>query len=264
MKKLLLALVVVLLVVVGGAWFYLDRIAQTVVERGGTQALGVPVRVESMALAPFSGRFGMQGFRVSNPEGFSDQPVFRLGSGQVGVRLGSLFGEVIEVPEILLDGLHVRLERTRKGTNLKRLLDNLDTGGGADQPADSGADSGQATRVLVRHLRIANAGASVDLGPELGDRGKFELELPTIELRNIGTGGEGVTVQQLIKRVTRAVIARIEEAGARQLPERIRRELRQRLQQEKQAIESEVEQKLDKKKKKIEEEAKDELKKLIE
>lgn len=264
MKRILLVLVVVVLVVLGSAWFYLDRIAQAAVERGGTRALGVAVRVDSMALSPLSGRLGMDGFRVANPGGFSDQPAFQLGSGQVGVRLGSLFEDVIDIPEIRLDGLRVRLERNERGINLERLLANLD-GGGGGTGGDAGAQAGGApVRVLVRHLRIAGAGADVDLGPGFGERGRFELELPTIELRDIGAGGEGVTVEQLIERVTRAVISRIEEAGARQLPDRIRRELRQRLDHERQAIESEVEQELGKEKKKLRDKAGDELQKLIE
>jgi len=264
MKKVLLGILATLAIVLGGAWLYLDRIAQAAVERGGTRALGVPVAVDSMALSPFSGRLGMDGFRVANPDGFSDQPVLRLGSGRVGVRLGSLFEEVVAIPEIMLDGLHVRLERNRQGTNLGRLLDNLDTGGG-EQPAasDEQADAGTQTRVQVGLLRITNAGASVDLGPEFGDRGKFDLELPAIELRDIGADGNGVTVGQLVERVTRAVIREIEKSGARRFPDQIRRDLRQRLEREKQAIESKVREAVDREKQKLKDRLEDEAGKLF-
>lgn len=264
MKKVLLGILAILVVILGGVWIYLDRIAQAAVERGGTRALGVQVTVASMALSPFSGRFGMDGFRVANPGGFSDQPVLQLDSGRVAVRLGSLFDEVVTIPEIMLDGLHVRLERNKKGTNLKRLLDNLDTSAG-DETATSGgeAGSGGQTRVQVNQLRITNTRASVDLGPEFGDRGRFDLKLPAIELRNIGTEGNGVTVEQLVDRVTRAVVREIEESGARQLPDRIRRELRQRLDQEKQAIESEAKEAVNREKEKLKDKLEDEANKLF-
>lgn len=264
MKKVLLGILVLLVVVLGIAWVQLDRIAQAVVERGGTRALGVPVVVDSMALSPFTGRLGMDGFRAANPGGFSDQPVLRLDSGRVAVRLGSLFGEVVAIPEIMLDGLHVRFERNRQGSNLGRLLANLDTGGGERPPAsDEQADAGAQTRVQVGLLRITNAGASVDLGPEFGDRGKFDLELPAIELRGIGTDGNGVTVGQLVERVTRAVIREVEKSGARRIPDQVRRELRQRLEREKQAIESEVREAVDREKQKLKDRLEDEAGKLF-
>lgn len=241
MKRALLIVLAVLVVLVGGAWLYLDRIAQAAVERGGTSALGVPVELDSMALSPFSGRLGMDGFRVANPEGFSGEPVFRLDRGRVAVRVRSLLGDVIEIPEITLEGLHVRLERTGSGVNLKRILDNLGgPGGGGEGTSGDGGASGAGPRVRVGLVRIAGAGASVDLGPELGERGRFELELPTIELRDIGTDGAGITIEQLIERVARVVVARLEEAGARQLPERIRRELRQKLREAERALEREA------------------------
>ena len=85
MKRFLVILIAVLVVLLGGAWFYLDRIAQAAVERGGERALGVPVQVETMALSPLSGRLGMGGFRVANPEGFSGQPLFRLDEGRAAI-----------------------------------------------------------------------------------------------------------------------------------------------------------------------------------
>ncbi len=264
MKKVLLGILVILVVILGGAWIYLDRIAQAAVERGGTRALGVQVTVGSMALSPFSGRFGMDGFRIANPGGFSDQPVIRLDSGRVAVRLGSLFDEVVAIPEITLDGLHVRLERNNRGTNLERLLDNLDTGADDETAAaDDEAGTGGQTRVQVNQLRITNAGASVDLGPEFGDSGRFDLKLPAIELRNIGTEGNGVTVEQLIDRVTRAVVKEIEGSGARRLPDRIRRELRQRLEQEKQAIESEAGEAVNREREKLKDKFEEEAGKLF-
>jgi len=237
MNKVLLGILVILVVGLGGAWFYLDRIAQSAVEREGTRALGVPVLVDSMALSPFSGRLGMDGFRVANPEGFSDASVLRLDSGRLGIRLGSLFDDVVVLPEIALDGLHVRLERNEQGTNLKRLLDNLDSGSGGEAPP---AEGGEPTRVRVSRLSITNAGASVDLGPEFGDRGKFDVTLPSIELRDIGTDGNGVTVEQLVEHVSRAVIDAIRESAASRLPDLIRRELGQRLEQQREKLESEA------------------------
>lgn len=265
MKRALLVVLAVLVVAVGGGWLYLDRIAQAAVERGGTRALGVPVELDSMALAPFSGRLGMDGFRVANPEGFSSESLFRIDRGRVAVRPTSLFGDVIEVPEIMLDGLHVRVERNAGDTNLKRILDNLGAPGGDGGSAPSGGAEagGDGPRVRVGYLRIAGAGASVDLGPEFGERGRFALELPPIELRDIGIDGNGISIEQLVARVTRAVIARIEASGARELPDRIRRELRQRVEREQRAVAQELEGAVEEKKRELEDRLGNEARKLL-
>ncbi|MDZ7748091.1 MAG: hypothetical protein U5K43_03945 [Halofilum sp. (in: g-proteobacteria)] len=222
-------------------------------ERGGTRALGVPVELDSMGVSPFSGRLGMDGFRVANPEGFSGEPVFRLDRGRVAVRVRSLFGDVIEIPEITLEGLHVRLERTASGVNLKRILDNLGGTGGDGRGASGDAGTGGAgPRVRVGLGGHRPGGRQRRPRAQLGERGRFELELPTIELRDIGTDGGGVTVAALIERITRVVIARLEEAGARELPDRIRRELRQRVERETEALEQRAQERVDQKKQELE------------
>jgi len=228
MKPILLTLLALLVVLAGAGWFYLDHVAQRVVERGGSRALGVPVQVDSMALSPFSGRLGIDGLRVANPEGFSAEPLFRLDRGAVQVRPASLFADVIEVPELTLDGLIVRLERKNAGTNLDRIVENLrgnNTGedaGSGDAGADTGAASGQPTRLRIGYLRITGVGAQVDLGSELGERGRFSVDVPPIEMRDLGDDPDGLTVAALVERITRAVADEVEAAVAR----RVGRELK--------------------------------------
>ncbi len=221
MKRVLLTLLAILLVLAGAGWFYLDHIAQTVVERGASRALGVPVQVESMALSPFSGGLGIDGLEVANPEGFSEEPLFRLDRGGVDVRLASLFSDVIDIPTLTLDGLNVRLERKGTGTNLDQVVERLRGNGAGDKSSGDGGESGPPTRLRVGHLRIAGVGAQVDLGSEAGERGRFSVALPVIEMRDLGNDAAGITVAELVERITRAVADEVEAAVA----ERIGREL---------------------------------------
>ncbi|MEX0606444.1 MAG: hypothetical protein WD382_00765 [Halofilum sp. (in: g-proteobacteria)] len=237
MKRILLTLLVLLVVIAGAGWLYLDRVAQTVVERGGSQALGVPVRVESMALSPFSGRLDIEGLRVANPEGFSEQPLFRLDGGAVALRLGSLFEDVLEVSEVTLDGLNVRFERVDNSTNLDRIAGRLGGDGGGDNGSGESAGSGEPTRLRVGYLRIAGVGAEVDLGPELGERGRFSVQLPPLEIRNLGNDTDGITVAELVERITATVIDELQTAVAERVQGEVREEAEEAVERGKEKLE---------------------------
>lgn len=217
MKRVLLTLLALVFVLIAAGWLYLDRVAQAVVERAGSRALGVPVRVESMALSPFSGQLGIDGLRVNNPEGFSGEPLFRLDRGGVEVRLTSLFAEVIEIPALTLDGLNVRLERKGTGTNLDRVVERFRGKGAADPSSGDGGGAGPPTRLRVGYLRIAGVGARADLGPEVGERGRFAVELPVLEMRDLGDDADGITVAELVERITRAVADEVQAAVAQRI-----------------------------------------------
>ncbi|MDX1682749.1 MAG: hypothetical protein R3336_06495, partial [Phycisphaeraceae bacterium] len=61
-------LALVLLVV--GIFIYIDSIAATAVERGGTYALGVDTRLADADVGIFAGEVTLDGLTVDNPEGF--------------------------------------------------------------------------------------------------------------------------------------------------------------------------------------------------
>lgn len=229
MRRFLLTLLVLLLVLTGAGWLYLDRVAQTVVEQGGSRALGVPLRVESMAVSPFSGRVAIGDLRVANPEGFSDQPLFRLDSGTVALRLGSLFEDVLEVPEVTLDGLNVRVERVDNATNLGQIAERLGGNGGES--------TGEPTRLRIGYLRITGVEAEVDLGREPGESGRFSMELAPVEIQNLGDDTNGITVAGLVERITATVIEQVQAAVAKRIQGEVKKEAGEAVERGKEKLE---------------------------
>ncbi|MEL7087357.1 MAG: hypothetical protein AAGL98_02765, partial [Planctomycetota bacterium] len=115
MKKLIIrgGLIVVVLLVVGvvALYFSLNAIVKTQVEQQGTQATGVQTTLESVNLSPFGGSLSLNDFSLANPEGFTDAKIFKLGGGDVEIKLGSLLGgDEIVVPQVDLDGATVLIE----------------------------------------------------------------------------------------------------------------------------------------------------------
>ena len=75
MKKILIGVFVALLLGAGAAlWFLssrLDSLVAGLIEQYGSQIVGTPVRVGSVAIDLRAGRGTIRGLRVANPEGYS-------------------------------------------------------------------------------------------------------------------------------------------------------------------------------------------------
>ena len=129
MIKKLAIVVLVLLILVVGAVFYvasnIDSLAETALEEGGTYAMGVPTQVDSVSVSLMGGTLGINGMTIANPEGFASENLMNFNEFGVGVETGSLFEDVIVVPEIKMDGLVVNLEKRKDGkSNVDIITEN--------------------------------------------------------------------------------------------------------------------------------------------
>ena len=103
--RLLLVAFVVLLALVLGLYLLIDRGASAAVEKGVSYALAVPASVGGVKLQPFDGIIGIEELSISNPAGFSDQPMLGLKRALLHVQLSSLMGDLVEVQSFELDGV---------------------------------------------------------------------------------------------------------------------------------------------------------------
>ena len=117
-------LVLVVIAVVLGIVF-IDKIAKSGIEKGGTYALGVDTKVDSVSVGLFTGQFGLTGLNVSNPAGFKSAEFMRLGNAGVAVSTSSLQKPVVELPNLSLSTIRVNLERSGGKSNYQTILDNL-------------------------------------------------------------------------------------------------------------------------------------------
>ncbi|MFZ4429354.1 MAG: hypothetical protein ACOYPS_03260 [Phycisphaerales bacterium] len=100
LKRLVLAAVVLAVLLAGGVILLLsqvDRVAKVAIEQGGTFATGTQTTVNDVSIGLFSGKFGLSGLSIANPEGFKSPAFMSLGSGGVDLSLASLSGSTIEV-----------------------------------------------------------------------------------------------------------------------------------------------------------------------
>ncbi len=164
MKKLLLLAVLVL----GGgallASLAFGRVLASVIETAGTAALGVPVSVGLVTLAPWSGRGTVRRLVVGNPPGFTSPFAFKADAIEVVLRPASLLGDSIVVERVTVRAPTVRVE----GDNLSRLKAKASSGGG-----DGGGRS-----VRIKQLEV--------LDGSVGLPGGLYAPLPDVRLQNVG------------------------------------------------------------------------------
>jgi hypothetical protein len=207
-------LVVVALAIIGLVLVVLliDPIAKTAVEKGGTYAMGVDTKVDTMSIGLTSGDVKMVGLQVANPEGFKSDYLMKSGTFAVGVRPGSLMGQTVEVREFTLDGLDVNIEQTGAGTNISKIMDNLKKLSSKDQGAEKPKEQpSEGKKVSVNTITIKNVAAHFYLGGLTGSKG-ITVKVPLIEMKGVTSdNAKGVAMHELVARVVPAILASILE-----------------------------------------------------
>jgi len=224
--KLIVAVVLLLVIAVIAAFFSINRIAKTAIERGGTFALGVDTGVESADVGIFSGELSLNGVRIDNPEGYAADHFMELGNGEMEVSLGSLREDVVVLPRLLLTDLKVAMERGAGGTNYGVILDNLKRFEAEELDPD-------AKRYVINELVISNVNVRLDLFGAVAGIGGIDLPIDEIRLEQVGTAGRqrGVVMGELVNIIVKAVMEVILEEGGSLIPADLQSQLQGKLAQ---------------------------------
>ena len=219
MKKLLILVLLLIVLLIGvavGLFVYLDSAVKIAVEKGGTYAMGVDTTLSSASVGVLSGKLGLKDLRIANPQGYKTDRFFGLGEGNVAVSLGSLRGEVVEIPTLALSDITINLERTGDKANYQVIMDNLkrfESGGstGEKPPSDQ-------KRFVITQLTIRNVKVHVDLLPLGGELTTVNIPIESVELKDVGTAGKGVPLPELANIIVKALLAVVTEKGGKLLP----------------------------------------------
>ena len=149
-----------------------DAIIKTAVTKIGSAVTGTKVEMDSFS-SSFGGTVELTGFRVANPEGYRDPYAFQVAQVRVGVDVGSLFSDKIEVREVLISGTKVNFELKLNGSsNLTDIKQNVETfagegGGQPESPDQPAAQEPEAAReaaqkkVVIRIVKVEGTELSV-------------------------------------------------------------------------------------------------------
>lgn len=214
--KVVVGAVVVVAVALGVAWFMVDSIAKTGIERGATYALGVDTRVDSVRLSLLKGELGMTGLVVSNPEGFKTPHLLKTGQLDLALRPGSVLEETVEINRFELDGVDLHLEQKPGTTNVSVILENIARlSGDKTEEETKGGKKVKVDRVVIR-----NVVAHIQVLPIGGEAATLTVKVPEIVLEDVTSdNADGVAMSELVRRLVPAILAAVVDKGKGIVPD---------------------------------------------
>lgn len=231
-KLLIVALIgLVLLVILGGVLF--KPAVRKAIEDGSQVALGVPTSLADFSAGLGFGKsdVGIEQFSASNPEGFGDDALLSVGELSVEVATMSLISSTIEVPNISLQGLELRLIQDGKRSNFGEVLRHVKKlGSGGDAAAEPEPDAGaESTSSGGKELAfgVIDIGAiqtHFDLRGIPGIEDRWDFELPGFQLDFSDPDQDSPrTVAELSSRLMDELLGRALERASRLVPEDARK-----------------------------------------
>ena len=185
-----------------------DSLAKSAIEKAGTYASGVTTTVDGVDIGLMSGEMTITGLEMANPEGYKGPFFLRLGEADAAVSLGSLRQDVIEIPRVHLDGIHLNVELKGTKMNFQKIQEHLQTisSGKSKEPA---AAPEEGKGLIIREIVISNTKVrgSLDLIPGAAPIA-IDTTIPTITVKDIGTGQDnGAQLDAVINETLKALIA---------------------------------------------------------
>ena len=214
------AVALILLVVIGGALFvylYLDRIVKRTVETQASAQLNLKTELDSAHVSLLGGRVSLDELRIASPQGFVAPQMFTLGEANVKASVGELRGDPVRVATITLNQPKLVMEYSGGKFNFKRAMELM------PQQPQKPADQSQPLKVVIGELTVKDPTVVVRPGkiniPGLNLKEEYLLSIPTISMKNIGTGEgseNGAAIKEVVMQVVSAMAAQAANSG--QLP----------------------------------------------
>jgi hypothetical protein len=202
--RALLWSVVVAVVVAGGAlwWVYSSRDAliKQAIERFGPQVTGVSVRVASVRIEPFDGSGEIRGLELGNPEGYKAPHALSLAEVRLAVDPASLASDVVRIKELTLEAPSITYEKGPGGDNLSAIQKHIESVLPKAEPArgDSKAEKrAKERRFIIDRVQVHKARVSYG--------GTLNVDVPDLQLRDLGRKSGGATAAQITQEVWTAV-----------------------------------------------------------
>jgi len=231
--RIVIGVVLLLVILVAIAWFMIDRLAKSGIEKGGTYALGVDTTLQDIDISLWGGTLKMQGLRVANPADYETPHLMNSGTFDVGLDTGTLTSDTVVLNKFELDGMDVYIEQKGGTNNVSVVMDHVKKlGGEAKKPSDGEEPQPRpeekpkeepkaekpGKRVKVDRIVIRNVVAHVRAPGLSAVAGDVTIRVPEIILTDVASDEGGVAMTQLMGQIVTAIMAAIVEQGGDILP----------------------------------------------
>lgn len=197
-----------LLIIIGAAFliltFTIDSIVSSSIEQIGTKMTGTPVTVDGVSISPFSGSGTIEGFRVANPEGYSQEYAVEIEDFSIELEPFTLFSDVVIVNQITITNVSVYVEQKLPENNIREIMSHVNS-----IPDGETSDA----RLVIEHFVLENGTAN--LYTEVGGERSASVEISRIELNNLGRTSGQETAEAVIKQIAEEVAGESLKAAAK-------------------------------------------------
>lgn len=204
-KKLIISLIVgtAALILVGTliVALTLEWVIKSGVESVGPRMTQTAVTLESMEISPFSGTGSINGLHLGNPEGYTTEFAIKLDRALLHIDPTSLWSDKVIVETFQMDAPEITFEGNRSENNLGKILENVaDYVGELSEHQFTG-------KLQVNHFRLS--GGKVHLRLSMFGKQTITLSAPEIELRDLGTGPDGITSTELTQLIIKKISSKL-------------------------------------------------------
>ncbi|MHC4155545.1 MAG: DUF748 domain-containing protein [Planctomycetota bacterium] len=212
--RIILLVVVILMVVVAAAIrLFADRAVKMGIEKAGSKALNVGVKVQDVDLSILGGSIGFQNLAVDNPPGYQHEKLLELKDAYIAVNIKSLLSDVVNIKDIKLVGADLVVEQKGiSSNNLRDLMKSI--------PAKQEKQEPSGKKLRIDNLELSEVTVRVKLLPVSGKSDTVTLKLKPIKMTDLG-GDNKLDVEALSRKILVALAGGIAEQGAGVLPDEI-------------------------------------------
>lgn len=211
-RRGLAALAALVLLGLGAAWWLhgnLDGLIRRTVEDQGSALIGAPIRLDSVHIDTRSGAGELRGLTIGNPPGFATPHLLQVARVRVEVDVRTLGAPVVVIPLLEIEAPDVIYEKGATQSNVEAIQSHLARQIEQGTP-DAGADGKPPRRYIVGRLQLLRPRAQAS-APILQGR-TVSLNLPEMDLRDLGKAEGGLTAGELGAQVARALQLRLKAA----------------------------------------------------
>ncbi|MGJ3494334.1 hypothetical protein PsalN5692_00431 [Piscirickettsia salmonis] len=247
-KKIFYSLIIVILVLVVGSYFlfsHMDSILRSAVEKIGSKTTGTTVTLGSLKTSLKEGQVSLSRLTMSNPAGFSQANAISFKDIMVSLDPSSATQQTIVLNKVIIKDPYLLYEMKEGSSrsNLQQIQKNIQSYFASKQAKnnESNQRNSRATqqepsqakvveknqkKFIIKELEIL-AGQVKVISPLLKSKEKI-LSLPNIRLTNIGTGGSGLTPDQVAEQIINVLVANSGQAVAQAGLDRVKNKLKEK------------------------------------
>jgi hypothetical protein len=205
------ALVVVLLAVAFFVYSNRGAILKRALEKVLSHVLQTTVTVGGVEVMPVDGVVEIRDLKIANPTGFDGPEAMAFGRIRAEVDLASFGGDTPTIRLVEIEQAAIRVDATREGTNIGRLLKNAKRLAG-DKSDATPEDAEAQRKMTIRTARLV--ACKVSLHTSLVKMDPLELTLPDLTLNDIGQTTPAEATGDLLK----AILEGIRQNGGGRIP----------------------------------------------